>query len=126
MLHVKHLKIAINEVVVSMLGIHHEYENLTKTKSNPFFLKSEGDWSSHSGILDPPVQNQLKQENAHLKLALAQRYIYGDDQSGRIPQLLVLRHRHYSTSVRHDFFIIYSTPVELTFYHAFDCICYMK
>jgi hypothetical protein len=37
MLHVKHLKIAINEVVASMLDIHHEYENLTKIKSNLFF-----------------------------------------------------------------------------------------
>jgi hypothetical protein len=36
-------------------------------------LKSETDWSSHSVGLDPPIQNQLKQENAHLKIALAQR-----------------------------------------------------
>ncbi|CAF1457497.1 unnamed protein product [Adineta steineri] len=34
--------------------------------------RSEGDWSIHSGGLDPLVQTQLKQENAHLKIALAQ------------------------------------------------------
>jgi hypothetical protein len=37
------------------------------------FVQSETDWSTHSGVLDPPIQNQLKQENAHLKIALAQR-----------------------------------------------------
>ncbi|CAF1689932.1 unnamed protein product [Adineta ricciae] len=35
--------------------------------------RSEGDWSIHSGGLDPLIHSQLKQENAHLKLALAQR-----------------------------------------------------
>lgn len=36
-------------------------------------LQSEGDWSSHSAVFDLPAHNQLKQENAHLKIALAQR-----------------------------------------------------
>ena len=36
-------------------------------------FQSEGDWSSQSAVFDLPVQNQLKQENAHLKIALAQR-----------------------------------------------------
>ncbi|CAF0811496.1 unnamed protein product [Rotaria sordida] len=34
--------------------------------------RSETDWSIQSVGLDPSVQNQLKQENAHLKIALAQ------------------------------------------------------
>jgi hypothetical protein len=66
----------IKEAAVSMLDKHLEYNNKKKYKKKQnviFFFQSEGDWSSHSGILDPPVQNQLKQENAHLKLALAQR-----------------------------------------------------
>jgi len=34
--------------------------------------RSEGDWSIHSSGADLSSQNQLKQENAHLKIALAQ------------------------------------------------------
>ncbi|CAF3350889.1 unnamed protein product [Rotaria socialis] len=34
--------------------------------------RSEGDWSVQSTGLDSSAQNQLKQENAHLKIALAQ------------------------------------------------------
>ena len=41
-----------------------------------FVFQSETDWSIHSSGLDSSVQNQLKQENAHLKIALAQRYIF--------------------------------------------------